>query len=232
MIFASRVSSDLLPRLLRPNTYSWEYDPYENDVIENDLYQIKCNVTQKRYEQVEENFRHHFEYEKFYQDCTEHRWSNLLMYLAVVKEVIPSLTIQKHLDWSVMHRPTSYNYWWDWINFCYTIDPQELISYLQTVDKDVFDKYAEENYASHSWFISYTPSSYWWILAALQWDEEEREFEYSIRAVLNYVATKHWDNREDITLLIGEDYLSQYLWDSLTYCKDRKYVRMARKFLS
>lgn len=232
MNYSSRASSDLLPKRLRPNTYSWDYDPRENHVIDNDLYQIKCNVTEKRYQQVEENFRDHFDYEKFYEDCAEHRWSNLLMYVAVVKQVIPSLNVDKHLDWSLIHRPASYNYGWDWINFTYSIDVQELISYMQNVDKDFFDNYAEENYASYDGFISYTPSSYWTILAALEWDQEEREFEYSIRAVLNYVATQHWDNRDDINLLIDEDYLSQYLWDSLTYCKDRKYVRMARKFLS
>lgn len=212
-----RLSTDLLPHMFRPNTYSGNYDPRENDYLSCDL----DNLTVKQ----QENYRDDFNYGLFFEHCAEHQREVLLILSKYVQDVLPSFSISKR-DWYKINRPTNYNYWWDRVNFDFTLDLPELFKYIESLDKDILDTYLYDNFYSYDWFSSFMPQSKADLISFLtEWDNSE-DIDRWVAAIVNYIISLEADNIEHD---IRDLNLWEHLWDVLTYNDTKKFRKIYDK---
>lgn len=212
-----RLSTDLLPHMFRPNTYSGNYDPRGNDYLSCDL----GNLTVKQ----QEKYRNDFNYELFFEHCANHQREVLLTLSSYIKNVLPTFSIEKP-EWYKINRPISYNYCGDRVNFNFSIELDEVFNYINSLDDEVLNHYLYTTFKSYDWFHSFMPQSKTDLVSFLTEWHDLKDIDRWIAAVINYMISVEFDEIENAC---WEIYLSGYLWDLLTYNDTKAFRKIYNK---
>ena len=213
MLYRSRLSTDLLPLALRPDTYADGSDYNAYNRFDNDEYEIKQT---KWWEKLLDRYRDEFNNDKFKKDIYKH-WTDVVLEWINEKivEYIPSFKAKPMVK-GKLNSPQYYNYGTDRINFNYKIDVAQILSYIEN-NKEAIKEHLKK-YQSYDGFSSFMPKHLAELYKHLDSDDNE-EKDRAIVVVINYILTEI-DDGEALSDIISDKYETIWEYFSMTsYCK-------------
>jgi hypothetical protein len=185
------MSSNLLIRWLRPDTYSVvdDYDEQiEQDKIDWDYF--NTNDTDK----ILEAYWKYYDHDK-YKDFLYEQFKSLYEWelLEFLKEKSNGAIQSLQCYWK-LNSPKEYNFSTDWISFTIGVNKKEFIKFVRWLDQTKLWDFIYKEYTSYDWFMSFTANR---LGELYEWLENNSCQEYW--AVINYLLQdedKYWT--EDI----------------------------------